>query len=30
MLINKITTGVVTQKYDTEQGRFVSQEFWAG
>lgn len=30
MLINKITTGFVVQQYDTEQGRFISQEFVAG
>lgn len=30
MIINKITTGIVIQQYDTEQGRFVGQEFWTG
>ena len=30
MLIKKVTTGWVTQVYDTEAKRFVSQEFQAG
>jgi hypothetical protein len=30
MLIRKITSGFVTQVYDTQHGRFVSQEFTAG
>ena len=30
MLINKITTGFVIQTFDTEKGRFISQEFVAG
>lgn len=30
MIINKITIGFVTQQYDNEQGRFISQEFVAG
>lgn len=30
MKINKITTGFVIQTFDTELGKFVSQEFIAG
>ena len=30
MLVNKITDGFVIQTFDTELGRFVSQEFKAG
>jgi len=30
MLIKKITTGFVTQVFDTEQNKFISQEFTAG
>ena len=30
MLINKITTGYVVQKYNTETGKCESQEFVAG
>jgi len=30
MLVNKVTTGFVIQVFDTETGRFVSQEFVAG
>jgi hypothetical protein len=30
MLVNKITVGFVTQVFDTELKRFVSQEFTAG
>jgi hypothetical protein len=30
MLIRKITSGFVTQVFDTEQGRFISQDFTAG
>ena len=30
MIIRKITEGYVIQTYDTELGRFVSQEFVAG
>lgn len=30
MLINKITTGFVIQTFDTEQKKFVSQNFTAG
>tara|TARA_Y100000034_G_scaffold1017_1_gene1273 strand:+ start:2946 stop:3182 length:237 start_codon:yes stop_codon:yes gene_type:complete len=30
MLIYKITTGFVTQTFDTEKKKFVSQEFTAG
>lgn len=30
MLINKITTGFVIQTFDTEKGKYVSQEFVAG
>ena len=30
MIINKITTGFVTQQFDTELGKFVSQSFVAG
>ena len=30
MLVNKITEGFVIQVFDTEPGRFVSQEFVAG
>lgn len=30
MLVNKITTGFVVQKFDTETGKFVSQHFTAG
>lgn len=30
MIINKITTGFVVQKFDTDTGRCISQEFIAG
>jgi hypothetical protein len=30
MLINKITVGWVTQVYDTDKNKFISQEFFAG
>src|SRR5229473_1799053 len=30
MLINKITTGFVIQGFDTDKGKYVSQEFVAG
>lgn len=30
MIINKITVGFVIQKFDTESGKCVSQEFVAG
>ena len=30
MLVNKVTAGFVVQVFDTELGRFVSQEFVAG
>lgn len=30
MIVNKITTGFVVQKYDTEKRQFISQEFFAG
>lgn len=30
MIVNKITTGFVIQKFDTETRQFVSQEFIAG
>jgi len=30
MLVKKITTGFVIQTFDTDKGRFVSQEFVAG
>jgi hypothetical protein len=30
MIINKITTGFVVQKFDTETRKFISQEFIAG
>jgi hypothetical protein len=30
MLINKVTSGFVVQVFDTEEGRFLSQEFVAG
>ena len=30
MLINKITVGWVTQTFDTEQKKFMRQEFFAG
>ena len=30
MIINKITTGFVTQKFDTELGRYIEQNFTAG
>ena len=30
MLINKITTGFVVQQFDTDKGKYVSQEFVAG
>ena len=30
MLINKVTTGFVVQVFDTDKGRFVSQNFIAG
>ena len=30
MIINKITAGFVTQKFDTKKMKFVSQEFFAG
>ena len=30
MIVNKVTTGFVIQKFDTETRQFVSQEFIAG
>lgn len=30
MLIHKITTGFVTQTFNTETGKYISQEFTAG
>jgi len=30
MIIDKITVGFVVQRYDTEEDKFVSQEFIAG
>ena len=30
MIVNKITTGYVIQKFDTETNKFISQEFIAG
>lgn len=30
MILKKITSGFVIQDYDTEKGKFVSQEFIAG
>jgi len=30
MIVNKITTGFVIQKFDTETGEYLSQEFIAG
>lgn len=30
MILNKITTGFVVQKFDSESGRCLSQEFVAG
>jgi hypothetical protein len=30
MIINKITTGFVIQKYDTKTGNFINQEFVCG
>lgn len=30
MLIDKITTGYVVQTFDTETGKYVKQEFFAG
>ncbi len=30
MLINKITTGFVIQEFDTDKGKYVSQQFVAG
>ena len=30
MKINKITTGFVIQVFDTETGKYISQEFFAG
>jgi hypothetical protein len=30
MILNKITTGFVVQKFDSETGRCLSQEFVAG
>lgn len=30
MIVNKITTGFVIQKFDTETNKFISQEFVSG
>ncbi len=30
MIINKTTVGFVVQQFDTEKGKFISQEFVAG
>ena len=30
MIVNKVTVGFVVQEFDTDLGRFVSQQFTAG